>query len=289
VDRATFAQQVDGLRVAQSDLRTETSALSRALRAPSARGQWGELQLRRVVEISGMTEHCDFFEQETSDVGRKRADMIVRLPGDRVIVVDSKAPLGEYQDAAEAQDDAARDAHLRRYAQNVRRRIDELARKEYAEAYRPSLDMVVMFLPGEHFFGAALEHDPRLHEYAMERHVLLASPMTLLALLHATAYGWRRQQIAENAEAISALGRDLYDRIRTWTQHLEDVGEQLGKAVESYNASIGSLERRVLPGVREFTNLGVAARKEIPELTVIDSAVRQMRLLEDDLTPSRIG
>lgn len=288
---AALRQQVDGLTAAQTALRQETATLAGALRSPSTRGRWGELALRRVVEAAGMVAHCDFVEQETSADGRWRADLVVRLPGDGFIVVDAKAPLTAYMDAIAAGDEAARAEHLRRYARHVRDRVEDLARKEYVEAFRPSPGFVVMFLPGEAFFTTALQHDPQLLEFAFERQVLLTGPMSLIALLKTAAVLWRQEQVAEGAEAISSLGRDLYERISTWTRNLSHLGRDLERAVGSYNASVGSLEGRVLPKAREFRDLGIESRKEIPELSVIDVGVREMRepAPVPDLTRSRIG
>lgn len=260
---ANHAQLTAHLRTvvdAQRELAGETQRLVQALRRPHVRGQWGELQLRRVVELAGMREHCDFDLQasvQTVD-GRLRPDMIVHLPGDKLVVVDAKAPIDAYLDAAEAADEGGRTEHLDRHATHVRQHIEQLAGKEYADQFSATPDFVVMFLPGESFFSAACERDPNLIEFAVRRNVIPASPTTLITVLKAVYYGWQQERIARNAEEIRDLGQDLYHRMRTVGEHLARVHKGLSSAVDGYNAAVGSLESRVLPTLRRLHELGVA-------------------------------
>ncbi len=274
----SLTAQVRNLFDGQNELRRETSNLVRALRTPGVRGRWGEVQLRRVVELSGMVAHCDFDEQSSVDTeeGRKRPDMIVNLPGGKTIVVDAKAVVAAYLDAVEATDDAARAAHLQRHARQVKERVDELGRKAYWEQFKHAPEFVVLFLPGEMFFSAALENDPGLIESASERRVVLATPTTLIALLKAVFYGWRQQNLAQNAQEISALGRELYDRLAVMGGHFETLGKNLNQAVTSFNKAVASIETRVFPAARKFKDLQAAgASAEIAPLVQIEQATRQ--------------
>jgi DNA recombination protein RmuC len=274
----SLTTQVRLLFDSQNDLRRETSNLVRALRTPGVRGRWGEVQLRRVVELSGMVAHCDFDEQASVDTeeGRKRPDMIVNLPGGKTIVVDAKAVISAYLDAVEATDDATRTAHLQRHARQVRDRVDELSRKAYWEQFPSAPEFVVLFLPGEMFFSAALENDPTLIESASERRVVLATPTTLIALLKAVFYGWRQQKLAENAQEISALGRELYDRLAVMGGHFETLGKNLNQAVTSFNKAVASIETRVFPAARKFKDLHAAGGDtEIAPLVQIEQVTRQ--------------
>ena len=269
--------QVRSLFESQNELRRETSNLVRALRQPSVRGRWGEVQLRRVVELAGMIDHCDFDEQASvdTDVGRLRPDMLVRLPGGKLVVVDAKAVISAYLDAIDAPDETTRTALLQRHAKQVASRIEELGRKAYWEQFESAPEFVVLFLPGEMFFSAALENDPGLIEFAADRRVVLATPTTLIALLKAIYYGWRQERIAENAQQISALGRELYERLSVMGGHFANVGKNLNQAVGAFNKAVGSIESRVLVSARKFKELSVAAGDaELPMLAPVDQLAR---------------
>jgi DNA recombination protein RmuC len=277
---AEIKQHIELVAQSHQTLHGETRNLVRALRAPAVRGRWGEIQLRRVVELAGMLEHCDFTEQPSADTeeGRRRPDLVIHLPGGKSVVVDSKAPLEAYLDAAATPDDAAREAALRRHAAQVRTHMHQLGGKQYWAQFEAAPEFTVLFLPGETFFAAALEHDPGLVEWGVERKVIVASPTTLIALLRAVAYGWRQERTARNAEAIAALGRELHDRLATMLGHLAAVGARLGDAVGAYNATVGSLETRVVVSARKLKELGAATGAELPALEPLEQGAREVRV-----------
>ncbi len=279
---AGITEQVKALSSAQQQLQKETTNLVTALRKPEVRGRWGEMTLRRVVELAGMSEHCDYSEQVslTSEEGRIRPDMIVHLPGDREIVVDSKVPLDAYLDASSADTEEKRRAALARHANQVRVHMNRLSDKKYWDQFGKTPEFVVMFIPGESFFGAAMDTDTTLIEDALERRVVLATPATLIALMRAVAYGWRQEQIANNAQEISNLGRVLYERMRTLAQHIADIGKELDKANAAYNKAASSLETRVFPAARRFKDLGAASGEEIPTLESLQNAPRTIAMPE---------
>jgi DNA recombination protein RmuC len=261
-------QHLRSLAESQQRLQQETGNLVKALRAPTVRGQWGELTLKRVAELAGMVDHCDFAEQlsVTGDDGRFRPDMVVQLPGGRQIIVDAKTVLSAYLDAHEAQNEAQQADALRRHAAQVKSRMDELSLKAYWTQFDHAPEFVVLFLPGEQFLGAALDQNPRLIEEGFANGIVLATPATLTALLRAVAYGWRQERMTAHAEEAGRLGKELYERMAVLAEHMNDVGQALGKSVSAYNRAVGSLETRILPAARRFRELGVSSDRNVPVL-----------------------
>lgn len=276
-------QQVKSLIDSQHQLRSETTNLVNALRTPQVRGRWGEIQLKRVVEIAGMLSHCDFKEQPVvgSEDGRLRPDMVVNLPGGKSIVVDAKVPLTAYLDGMEATDEAVMQAKRKEHARRVREHITELSRKAYWEQFSPAPEFVVLFLAGEAFFSAALQEDPSLIEMGVAQRVIIATPTTLIALLKAVSYGWQQEDLAENSKKIGVLGKELYKRIVDMSSHFVSLGGNLKKAVESYNKTLGSFESRVLVTARRFEDLKMAdAKKPLNILPPIDNVTRILQVPE---------
>jgi DNA recombination protein RmuC len=281
--QGALTRQLEMISESHRLLQGETRNLVQALRRPEVRGQWGEMTLKRLAELAGMVDHCDFYEQESvdTDAGRLRPDMIIRLPDRRDIVVDAKTPLDAYLSAVEATDDAVRKTQLQRHARNVRQRVRELAGKAYWNQFTDSPDFVVLFIPGEQFLAAALETDHKLLEESLTQHVILATPSSFVALLRAVAYGWRQEALAKNAEIIREIGQELYTRLATFGEHLAKLGRSLDSSVESFNKAVGSFDTRVLPGARRFVELGINTRKQVPEPDQIEHGTRRVESRED--------
>lgn len=269
-----LSEQLKGLGTAQNLLQAEAAKLSVALRSTTTAGTWGELQLRRVIELSGMSSYCDFVEQSTT--GALRADVVVRLPGGQQIVIDAKAPNDSYREAANAIDETIRAARLSDHAAKVRTHIDSLGAKNYWEQFQPSPEFVVLFLPGDQFLAGALQADPSLIDRAIARKVLLATPATLIALLKATAYGWRQEDVSRNAQEIALAGRALYDRVATFAEHLDKVGRGLDSANKAYNFAVGSFEQSLVPSARKMSELGAKGAKELAEPAALESTPRDV-------------
>lgn len=274
---ASLRTQVESLTLGQQSLSRETRNLVTALRRPEVRGRWGELTLRRLVELAGLAEHCDFTEQLqlTADGGAQRPDMVVHLPQSRNLVIDAKTPLDAYLEAIDADSEESREQALKRHASQVGTRVRELAAKSYWQQFANSPDFAVLFLPGDQFLSAALRYDPELLDNALRRNVIVATPSTLIALLKVVAHGWRQQQVAEHAAVIHALGQELHRRLSTFTGNLGKVGRSLNAAVDAYNSAVGSLERMVIPQARRFTELGVTSETPLEAPEAVEKLARE--------------
>lgn len=271
-------QYLENVATTQLELRRETANLVKALRAPNVRGRWGEMSLRRVVELAGMVEHCDFKDQESiaGEDSRLRPDLIVYLPQDRKIVVDAKAPMDSYMAAVEAETEEQRESYMADHSRQLQRHIATLGGKAYWDQLDGSPEFVVLFIPLESLYSVALRFSPNLIEEATQKKVILATPTTLIALLKAVDYGWRQEKLTQNAEQISAMGKELYDRLFKVAEHLARLGSNLDRAVQAYNETVGSFESRVFVQARRFRDLGISAKDEIPEALWIDRTARQL-------------
>jgi len=282
----SIKSQLESMQLNQRSLTQETQNLVKALRRPEVRGRWGEITLRRLVELAGMVEHCDFQEQVHSAADDKivRPDMIVRMPDQRELIVDVKTPLDAYLEAVEAKDDVQRQLGLEKHARNLREHIRALSSKAYWAQFAHSPEFVILFIPGDQFLSAALNEDPDLIESALSQQIILATPTSFVALLKAVAYGWRQLALADNAQEIRELAEDLYARLATFVTHMNKVGRQLAGSVEHYNRAVGSLERNVLPGARKFVGLGIHPKKEIEKVESLDPVPRTMieHVADDD-------
>tara|TARA_Y100000590_G_scaffold458372_1_gene612950 strand:+ start:5303 stop:6742 length:1440 start_codon:yes stop_codon:yes gene_type:complete len=278
-------EQVAHLAETQNHLRSETANLVKALRSPGVRGRWGEIQLKRVVEMAGMLDHCDFYEQETvsNSEGRFRPDLVVRLPGGKQIVVDSKVALSSYLESIEEKDEEIRLQHLKAHARQVRTHMAQLSKKSYWDQFSQAPEFVVLFLPGEIFFSAALEQDPGLIEAGVEQRVILATPTTLIALLRAVAYGWRQEALTKNAQQIGQIGKEIYKRMSDLSGHLGKMGKHLNLAVDSFNRTVGTYESRVLVSARKFNELDLTASDSVlEEIPTIDATTRRVHKPDSD-------
>ncbi|MEX0899916.1 MAG: DNA recombination protein RmuC [Gammaproteobacteria bacterium] len=277
----SISQYLRSMQETQVQLQGETRNLVNALRKPEVRGRYGEMSLKRLAELAGMVEHCDFTEQSTTAEGL-RPDMIVKMPDDRELVIDAKTPINAYLDALEAPDDVTRDACLARHVTHIRDQVRKLAAKSYWGQFERSPDFVVMFLPGEQFLEPALKLAPDLHEEALRQKVVIATPTSLVALLKVVAYGWRQQRLAENAEEIRTLGEDLHKRLAVFADHLDQLGRSLGKSVDHYNKAVGSFERQVIPGARRFPEMGVRSGKDLAQLDPLEKLPRTVQTIVND-------
>ncbi|MBI4765274.1 MAG: DNA recombination protein RmuC [Deltaproteobacteria bacterium] len=278
----SLSQHLENMAVTEKQLQQETGNLVKALRSPQVRGRWGEITLKRVAELAGMSEHCDFFEQETvnGEEGKLRPDMVVRLPNNKLVVVDSKAPLQSYLDSLESPAEEARKTKLQDHARLIQSHMQKLSAKNYWDQFPEAPEFVILFLPGENFFSAALEQNPYLIEEGVNQRVILATPTTLITLLRAVAYGWRQEALAENAQAISEMGKTLYERLVRLAVHFADLGRHLDKSMHSYNEAVGSLESRVLPAARRFKELGISSKANVPELGPLEKKARNFQSAE---------
>lgn len=278
VSETKLTGQIEGLLQSQQFLQTETRNLATALRRPEVRGQWGELTLKRLAELAGMSDHCDFDEQVSTRTNEAtlRPDMVVNMPGDRQLVVDVKAPLDAYLSAVEAGSDQETDTHLDNHTRNMKNRIKELAMKKYWEQFDKAPDFVVLFIPGDQFLSAALDRDKSLLEYAMQQRVILATPTSLVGLLRAIAYGWNQEHLNKNAEIVREIGKDLYQRLGTLAEHMSKLGKNLDSSVANFNKLLGSYETNVLPGARKFNELGIETHKEIDQANAVETPTRHL-------------
>jgi len=276
-------KHLETMSLTQQQLQGETRNLVQALRRPEVRGQWGEMTLKRLAELAGMVEHCDFVEQHQvkGEDGQLRPDMIVRMPDGREVVVDAKTPLDAYLSAVEAGDDETRKQFLEHHARNVRKHVRDLASKAYWNQFRKAPDFVILFIPGDQFLAAALDHDPGLLEDALKAQIILTTPTSLVALLRAVGYGWRQEALAENAELIRDAGVELYQRLATFSEHLARVGRGLDSALTHYNKAVGSFESKVIPGARKFTEMGVSPGKQLETPEQIEKGVRSIGTDDD--------
>jgi len=278
----SLSQYLESMAVTEKQLQKETSNLVQALRSPQVRGRWGEITLKRVAELAGMSEHCDFFQQESvnGEEGKLRPDMVVRLPNKKVVVVDSKAPLQSYLESLESPTEEERKIKLRDHARLIQSHMQKLSAKNYWDQFSETPEFVVLFLPGENFFSAALEQNPYLIEKGVNQKVILATPTTLITLLRAVAYGWRQEALAENAQAISEMGKSLYERLVNLAVHFAELGRHLDKSLNAYNEAVGSLESRVLPAARRFKELGISSKANVPELGPLEKKARALQSSE---------
>ena len=283
-------EQVRSLIETEKQLRNETSNLVKALRTPLARGRWGEIQLRRVVEMAGMINHCDFYEQENNGEAGMRPDLLVRLPGGRQVIVDAKVPLEAYLEAIQTSDESIRESRLRDHARQVRAHVTLLGRKAYWEGFQPTPEFVILFLPAETFFSSALEFDPSLIESGVEQGVVLATPTTLITLLKSVAYGWKQESLSRHAQEVNDLGHELYKRLIDMSSHFSKIGRSLNSAVDAYNRGIGSFESRVLVTARKFKELGAAsASHELDAIELVEKNSRDLQIPEDPVNVADIS
>jgi len=280
----SLTQHLESMAQTQKTLHSETRNLVQALRRPEVRGQWGEMTLKRLAELAGMVEHCDFYEQEQidSEEGLLRPDMIVRMPDGREIVVDAKTPLDAYLSAVEATDEDTKKKELERHTRNVRTRVRELSAKAYWNQFKNSPDFVVLFIPGEQFLYAALDHDKNLLEEALRQKVILSTPTSFVALLRAVAYGWRQETLAENAEHIRHIGEDLYHRLSVFSDYLAKVGKSLDTSVSHFNKAVGSFDARILPSAKKFSDMGISTKNSITAIDQIEKTTRSLESSEQD-------